>query len=115
MSIQIRRWLGLRLKNKDILNFKDKMTLGHILFATVHEKCLKLVLDFIEILISGLYYKPTTIVNDDSRVINKPETSLTDDARVIIYDHDMFIVRATPVSPSIGVSPIQSLSFTQYN
>ncbi len=27
-----------------------------------------------------------TIVNDDTRVINKLETSLTDDARVIIYD-----------------------------
>jgi hypothetical protein len=28
---------------------------------------------------SGLYYKPTTIVNDDSRVVTKLETSLTDD------------------------------------
>jgi hypothetical protein len=36
-----------------------------------------------------------TIVNDDSRVINKLEASLTDDARVIIYDHHMFIVQAT--------------------
>jgi hypothetical protein len=36
-----------------------------------------------------------TIVNDDSRVINKLETSLTDDTRVIIYDHHMFIVQAT--------------------
>jgi hypothetical protein len=36
-----------------------------------------------------------TIVNDDSRVINKLEASLTDDARVIIYDHQMFIVQAT--------------------
>jgi hypothetical protein len=43
----------------------------------------------------GLYYKPMTIVNDDSRVINKLEASLTDDARVIIYDHHMFIVQAT--------------------
>jgi hypothetical protein len=34
---------------------------------------------------SGLYYKPITIVNDDSRVINKLETSLIDDARVIIF------------------------------
>ncbi len=32
----------------------------------------------------GLYYKPMTIVNDDSRVINKLEASLTDDARVVI-------------------------------
>jgi hypothetical protein len=55
------------------------------------------------------------IVNKDSRVINKLEASLTDDARVIIYDRHMFKVRATPVSPSMGVSPIQSLSFTQYN
>jgi len=38
-------------------------------------------------MLSGLYYKHITIVNDDSRVINKLETSLTDDARVIIYDH----------------------------
>jgi hypothetical protein len=43
----------------------------------------------------GLYYKPVTIVNDDSRVITKLETSLTDDAIVIIYDHHMFIVQAT--------------------
>ncbi len=44
---------------------------------------------------SGLYYKPVTIVNDDSRVINKLEASLTDNARVIIYDRHMFIVQAT--------------------
>ncbi len=36
-----------------------------------------------------------TIINDDSRVINKLEASLTDDARVIIYDCHMFIVQAT--------------------
>jgi hypothetical protein len=36
-----------------------------------------------------------TIVNDNSRVINKLEASLTDDARVIIYDHHMFKVQAT--------------------
>ncbi len=36
-----------------------------------------------------------TIVNDDSRVINKLEASLTDDARVVIYDRHMFIVQAT--------------------
>jgi hypothetical protein len=45
--------------------------------------------------ICGLYYKPMTIVNDDSRVINKLEDSLTDDARVVIYDRHMFIVQAT--------------------
>ena len=44
---------------------------------------------------SGLYYKPITIINDDSRVINKLETSVTDDARFIIYEHHMFIVQAT--------------------
>jgi hypothetical protein len=36
-----------------------------------------------------------TIVNDDSRVVNKLETLLTEDARVIIYDRRMFIVQAT--------------------
>jgi hypothetical protein len=36
-----------------------------------------------------------TIINDDSRVVNKLETSLTDDARVVIYDCHMFIVQAT--------------------
>ncbi len=36
-----------------------------------------------------------TIVNDDSRVVNKLEASLTDDARVVIYDLHMFIVQAT--------------------
>jgi hypothetical protein len=36
-----------------------------------------------------------TIINDDSRVVNKLEPSLTDDARVIIYDYHMFIVQAT--------------------
>ncbi len=43
----------------------------------------------------GLYYKPITIINDDSSVINKLETSLIDDARAIIYDRHMFIVQAT--------------------
>jgi hypothetical protein len=33
------------------------------------------------ILVCGLYYKLMTIVNDDSRVVNKLEASLTDDAR----------------------------------
>jgi hypothetical protein len=46
----------------------------------------------------GLYYKPITIVNDDSSIVNKLETSLTDDARVIIYDDHMFIVQATVVN-----------------
>jgi hypothetical protein len=42
-----------------------------------------------------MYYKPMTIINDDSRVFTKLEASLTDDARVIIYDRHMFIVQAT--------------------
>jgi hypothetical protein len=45
--------------------------------------------------ISVLYYKPMTIVNDDSRVVNKLEAALTDNARVVIYDRQMFIVQAT--------------------
>jgi hypothetical protein len=48
--------------------------------------------------ISGLYYKPLTILIDDSGVVNKLYVSLTDDARVIIYNHHMFIVQATGVS-----------------
>ncbi len=36
-----------------------------------------------------------TIINDDSRVVNKLEASLTDVSRVIIYDCRMFIVQAT--------------------
>jgi hypothetical protein len=43
----------------------------------------------------GLYYKPITIVNDGSSIINKLETSLIDDARITIYDRHMFIVQAT--------------------
>jgi hypothetical protein len=46
---------------------------------------------------SSLYYKPMTIVNDDSRVLNKLEAPLTDDTRVIIYDCHMFIVQATGI------------------
>ncbi len=46
----------------------------------------------------GLYYKPITIVNDESSIINKLEASLTDDARVIIYDCHMFMVEATVVN-----------------
>jgi hypothetical protein len=44
---------------------------------------------------SGRYYKPMTILNDDSRLVNKLEASLTDDSRVVIYDRHMFIVQAT--------------------
>jgi hypothetical protein len=42
---------------------------------------------------SGLYYKPITIINDDSRVITKLEILLTDDARVLIYNCHMFILQ----------------------
>jgi hypothetical protein len=38
-----------------------------------------------------------TIVNDNSRVVNKLEASLTGDARFVIYDRHMFIVQATGV------------------
>ncbi len=62
---------------------------GHLTIFMKHGPILK---PFSE---CGLYYKPITIVNYDSRIVNKLETSLTDDARVIIYDHDMFIVQAT--------------------
>jgi len=44
---------------------------------------------------SGLYCKHMTIVNDDSRFVDKLEASLSDNARVIIYDRHMFIVQAT--------------------
>jgi hypothetical protein len=49
-------------------------------------------------MICCLYYKPTTIVNDNSGVVNKLETSFTDDARVIIYDHHMVKVQATDLT-----------------
>ncbi len=45
--------------------------------------------------ICGLYFKHVTIVNDDSRVVNKLDASFTDDARVVIYDRNMFIIQAT--------------------
>jgi hypothetical protein len=40
-----------------------------------------------------------TIVNDDSRVINKLEASLPDDVRVVVYNCHMFIVQATGLAP----------------
>jgi len=39
-----------------------------------------------------------TIINDDSRVVNKLKTSLTDHTIVVIYDHHVFIVQATGLS-----------------
>ena len=44
---------------------------------------------------NGIYYKPISIVNDDSSVIKMLKTSLTDDTRVVIYDRHMSIVQAT--------------------
>jgi hypothetical protein len=46
----------------------------------------------------GLCYKPMTIVNYDSRVVNKFEASLTAGARVVIYNCHMFKVLVTGVS-----------------
>jgi hypothetical protein len=46
----------------------------------------------------GLYYKPMTIVNDDSGIINKLEAYLNDDAKDVIYDCHKFIVQATGAS-----------------
>jgi hypothetical protein len=54
-----------------------------------------------------LYYKLMAIVNDDSRVVKKLEASLIDNARVVIYDHHMFIVKATNV---VSVKPALALS-----
>ncbi len=47
------------------------------------------------IISSGLYYKPITIINDYSSIMNKLGTSLIDDDRVIVYNCHMFIVQAT--------------------
>jgi hypothetical protein len=57
---------------------------------------------FLGMMTCGLYYKPMTIVSDDSRVVNKLETALTDNARVVIYDNHMFIVQATGCCPAEG-------------
>ncbi len=56
--------------------------------------------------ISRMFPIPMTIVNDNSRVINKLETSLSDDTRVVIYNCHMFIV-GRPLGiisfPTLGV------------
>ncbi len=52
-----------------------------------------------------------TIVNDDSRVVNKLEASLNDNARVVIYDCHMFIVQAT--GSSMGLRYILQLLFSE--
>jgi len=56
---------------------------------------------------SSLYYKPITIVNDNSSIVNKLETSHIDDARVIIYNFHMFKVQATGARP-LGQPPKQT-------
>jgi hypothetical protein len=48
-----------------------------------------------DLLISGLYYKHTTMVNYASSIVNKLEALLNDYARVIICDRHVFIVQAT--------------------
>jgi hypothetical protein len=53
--------------------------------------------------ISGLYYKPITIINGDSSIVNKLETSVTDNAGVIIYNRHMYIVQATDCQHSMFV------------
>jgi hypothetical protein len=45
--------------------------------------------------ISGLYYKQVTIVNDNSSTVSKLSSKLIDDARVVIYDCNMFIIQVT--------------------
>ncbi len=52
---------------------------------------------------SVLYHKPITIVNDDSRVMDKLETSLTYDDRVVIYNCHMFIVQTTEEEDNEGL------------
>jgi len=59
--------------------------------------------------ISGLYYKPITIVNDDSTIVNKLKTSLIDNSRVVIYNLHMFIVHVT-TSTSLSKQPAHKLN-----
>jgi hypothetical protein len=49
-------------------------------------------------LISGLYYKHVTIVNDASSGVNKLKASLNDDALGVIYDRRVFILQATDLA-----------------
>jgi hypothetical protein len=46
-----------------------------------------------------------TIINDDSRVINKFKTLFTDDVKVVIYNRHMIIVQAI----DIHISSLASL------
>ena len=59
-----------------------------------------------------LYYKPITIVNDDSRVINKLEASLSDDTRAVSNDCHMFIAQATGYSVIINFDTFSVASST---
>ncbi len=65
----------------------------------------KLVCLFFQVIVlaqtRGLNYKPMTIINDNSGVINKLETSLNDNASVFIYNRRMFIVQATKDAHSL--------------
>ncbi len=49
----------------------------------------------ITVILPPLVFPAMTIINDNSRVVNKLETSLTEYTRVVIYDCHMFIVQAT--------------------
>ncbi len=54
---------------------------------------------------SGLDYKHMTILNDASSVVSKWSSKVIDDARVIIYDGNLFIIKATGWQYSVS-SPI---------
>ncbi len=56
----------------------------------------------------GFYYKHTTIINDDSSIVNKLETSFIYDVRVIIYDCHMFIAQGTVLHGFETISDFQS-------
>ncbi len=72
-----------------------KDSLNHLDYF--QSKTSRMSLQRVQINSCDLYCKLMTIVNDDSRVMNKLEASLTDDARVVIYDHHMFLVQATGI------------------
>jgi hypothetical protein len=74
--------------------------------------CSKITFLFVKAMTCDLYYKPITIVNDDSMVINKLEASLTDDTRVIIYDCHVFIAQATGYSVIINFDTFSVASST---
>ncbi len=65
---------------------------------------------FLKSEINGLYYKPMTIINEDSRVIHKLEASLIDDARDVIYDCHMFIIQSTDFPLRPGNTKVGSIT-----